>query len=283
VHETILYVLRRKEKYGAKQIRKQEFFEGCRFSPFRGELALPKALSRRESLGVLAGAVAAVVGTGVGLLKLAEFSSQQGELKVAGEVIKLPEPRTKGDFSIEEAIERRRSRRSYTNDPVLLADISQLCWAAQGVTDAINRLRAAPSAGALYPIELFLVVGISDLEAGVYHYLSTDHALETVKRGEYRKQLREASLGQEHVANGALDFVIAGIYDRTTAKYGDRGRERYVPMEAGCVAENLYLQAQALGLGTVSVGSFHDDQVREVISAPSQYVPLFVMPMGHVR
>jgi SagB-type dehydrogenase family enzyme len=244
---------------------------------------MPKALSRREALGVFAGTVAAIAGTGIGLVKLAEISGQRGELKTGGEVIKLPEPQNRSNVSVEQAIGKRRSRRSYTNDPVLLGDIAQLCWAAQGVTDPINGLRAAPSAGALYPIELFLVVGSSDLETGVYHYLSRDHALETVKRGEYRNQLREASLGQEHVGNGALDFVITGIYDRTTAKYGDRGRERYVPMEAGCVAENLYLQAEALGLGTVSVGSFHDDQVREVISAPGQYVPLFIMPIGHVR
>jgi len=244
---------------------------------------MPKALSRREALAVLAGTVAAVFGTIFGLLQLAEFSRHAGELKMEGEIIKLAEPKSRGVVSVEEAVGRRRSRRSYTNDPVLLSDISQLCWAAQGVTEVANRLRAAPSAGALYPIELFLVVGNSDLEAGIYHYRSTDHTLETVKRGEYRNQLREASLGQEWVGNGALDFVITGVYDRTIAKYGERGRERYVPMEAGCVAENLYLQAEALGLGTVSVGAFHDDRVREVISAPGQYVPLFVMPMGHIR
>ena len=127
---------------------------------------MPKALSRREALAVLAGTVAAVFGTIFGLLQLAEFSRHAGELKMEGEIIKLAEPKSRGVVSVEEAVGRRRSRRSYTNDPVLLSDISQLCWAAQGVTEVANRLRAAPSAGALYPIELFLVVGNSDLEAG---------------------------------------------------------------------------------------------------------------------
>lgn len=239
-------------------------------------------LSRRKLLMALT-AIGAVA-VGVGSFKISEFARQSDEeLKVEGEVIKLPEPRKRGALSIEEAIECRRSRRSYTNDPLLLSDISQLCWAAQGVTERTNGLRAAPSAGALYPIDLFVVVGNSDLTPGVYHYSNREHVLEPVRKGDYRKQLREASLGQEWIENGALDFVITAVYDRTTVKYGDRGRDRYVPMEAGCVAENIYLQAGSLGLGTVSVGAFNDDQVREVILAPSKYVPLLVMPIGHIR
>ncbi len=202
--------------------------------------------------------------------------------QIEGESIKLPQPRKKGSLSIEEAIERRRSRRSYTDDPVLLSDISQLCWAAQGITEAKIGFRAAPSAGALYPLEIFLVVGNSDLEAGVYSYSCGEHVLERVKKGDYRNQLCEASLRQEWVEKAALDFVITAIYSRTIVKYGERGRERYVPMEAGHVAENIYLQAESLGLGTVAIGAFYDDQVREVISAPSEHVPLYVMPIGHI-
>ena len=138
--------------------------------------------------------------------------------QIEGELIKLPQPRKKSVLSIEEAIERRRSRRSYTDDPVLLSDISQLCWAAQGATEARVGFRAAPSAGALYPLEIFLVVGNSNLEAGVYHYSCGEHVLERVKKGDYRKQLCEASLGQEWVENAALDFVITAIYNRTMVK-----------------------------------------------------------------
>jgi SagB-type dehydrogenase family enzyme len=243
---------------------------------------MPIRVTRRKLLTILAGAVA--VGTGMGSVKLLELSTLGKEhLKSEGELIELPQHRTKGNLSIEEAIERRRSRRDYGNEPILLSDISQLCWAAQGITEANRGLRAAPSAGALYPLELFMVVGNSDLEPGVYYYSPRGHMLERVKNGDHRKQLREASLGQEWVESGALDFVITAVYDRTMVKYGERGRDRYVPMEAGHVAENICLEAESLGLGTVTIGAFLDDQVREVISAPSQYAPLYVMPVGHVR
>ena len=241
-------------------------------------------MSRRQLLKYLAGVGVVTVGASIGSLKISEFMRhEKRELAVEGELIRLPEPRKRSSFSIEEAIERRRSCRSYTDDPVLLNEISQLCWAAQGITEVKFGFRAAPSAGALYPLEIFLVVGNSDLAAGVYQYACGEHVLERVKEGDYRKRLCEASLGQEWVEKGALDFVITAIYDRTMVKYGERGRERYVPMEAKHVAENIYLQAESLGLGTVAIGAFYDDKVREVISAPNGYIPLYVMPIGHVR
>jgi len=245
---------------------------------------LSLGVSRRRLLKTLIGIGAVALGIGIGSLKLLNTTRrEESDLEADGELIKLPDPKKKGTVSIEEAIESRRSRRVYTNAPVLLSDISQLCWAAEGVTEADVGLRAAPSAGALYPLELFLVVGNSDIAPGVYHYSCRDHALEPVKKGDYRKALREASLGQEWVENSAIDLVITAVYDRTTVKYGERGRDRYVPMEAGHVAENIYLEAESLGLGTVSIGAFDDDQVREVISAPRDYVPLYVMPVGHAK
>jgi SagB-type dehydrogenase family enzyme len=245
---------------------------------------MPLHLSRRKLFATLAGICAVAVGAGLGSLRLFEQPGHEGiEFKPQGSLIELPSPITRGTLSIEEAIAGRRSRRAFTSDPVMLRDISQLCWAAQGVTERTTNLRAAPSAGALYPVELFLVVGNSDLEQGVYRYDCAKHALGLVKGGDYRNHLREASLDQECVGNGALDFVITGVFDRTTIKYGERGGQRYVPMEAGHIAENIYLMAEALGLGTVSVGAFQDDRVQEVISAPSTFIPLYVMPIGHVR
>jgi SagB-type dehydrogenase family enzyme len=241
-------------------------------------------LSRRKVLAIFGGIAAAAVGAGVGystMLKLTE--SEKAEQKAKAEFVKLPAPMKKSSRSLEETIESRRSRRAYTDDPIPLGDISQLCWAAQGLTGGDSGGRAAPSAGALYPLELYLVIGKSDLAAGVYHYRCVDHTLELVKSGDYRKELREASLAQDWVENGALDFVITAVYDRTMVKYGERGSQRYVPMEAGHVAENIYLQAESLALGTVSIGAFQDDRVREVISAPSEFIPLYVMPVGHVR
>jgi SagB-type dehydrogenase family enzyme len=227
---------------------------------------------------------AVVAGAGLGYLKVLDLTRhERRQLKVDGGLIRLPQPVRRGRVSVEEAIMSRRSHRDFANNSVLLDDISQLCWAAQGVTDLTYGLRTTPSAGALYPVELFLVVGNSDLEAGVYHYVPREHALEVMKIGDFRKQLREASLDQPWIEDGALDLVIAAVYDRTTVKYGERGKLRYVPMEAGHVAENIYLQARSLGLGTVSVGAFDDDRVRDVISAPSEYSPLYLMPIGHAR
>jgi SagB-type dehydrogenase family enzyme len=245
---------------------------------------VPVRLSRRKLLVTLTGVCA--VAAGVGLVSFTPYwipRDQDIEYGNQGNTIALPPPITRGALSVEEAIARRRSRRDFSNNPLLLRDISQLCWAAQGVTEATNGLRAAPSAGALYPVELYLVVGNSDLGQGVYRYVSASHTLSLVKKGDFRSELRDASLDQECVADAALDFVITGVFDRTTIKYGERGRERYVPMEAGHIAENVYLMAEALGLGTVSVGAFQDDRVREVISAPSECIPLYVMPIGHVK
>jgi len=241
-------------------------------------------LSRRKLLLTFASVGAVVIGVGIGSLKVLDLRRVERErFKVEGGRIKLPKPVKKRHLSVEEAIMRRRSGRDFTDSPLVSDDISQLCWAAQGVTDPAYGLRAAPSTGALYPLELFLVVGNSDLQAGVYGYVPREHALEVVKIGDFRKQLREASLDQAWIEDGALGLVITAIYDRTTVKYGERGKLRYVPMEAGHVAENIYLQAQSLGLGTASVGAFDDDRVRDVISAPSEYIPLHVMPIGHVR
>ena len=240
-------------------------------------------VSRRLFLKLLA-VFTAAVGVGFGAFNLWKHATKPrgGEAWIGGETINLPEPRRRGEVSVEQAIASRRSRRSYTDEPILLSEISQLCWAAQGVTEPRKGFRAAPSAGALYPLEIFLVVGNSEIEPGVYHYSPSDHTLQLVRRGDYRAELCEASLGQAWVRDGALCFVITAVYERTTWKYGERGRERYVHMEAGCVAENIYLQAEALGLGTVAVGAFYDDRVREIISAPEEYVPLLVMPVGRL-
>ena len=244
---------------------------------------LPIQVSRRRLIKILVGMGAAVIGLGAGSHKLLDYFGERKNPIIEGEIIKLPDPQRSSGISLEEVLDRRRSRRSYANEPVLLRDISQLCWAAQGITGSGMSLRSAPSAGATYPLDIFLVVGSSDLAAGIYHYSPKEHMLQRVRNGDYRKQLREASLGQEPIEKGALDFVITAVYDRTTTKYGERGKERYVPMEAGHVAENIYLQAESLSLGTVSIGAFNDSGVRELMGAPSECVPLYIMPVGYVQ
>ena len=199
--------------------------------------------------------------------------------------VELPSPETTGTMSVEEAIQRRRSIRSYTNEPLSLQDVSQLLWAAQGITDPARKFRAAPSAGATYPLEVYVVVGnncVIGLAGGLYRYDPLEHRLEWILKGDLRSSLAEAALGQRWVREAPINIVIAAVYERTTSRYGERG-VRYVHMEAGHVGQNLYLQAVARGLGMVVVGAFHDDQVQELLRLPTDQKPLYIIPVGHPR
>ncbi len=195
----------------------------------------------------------------------------------------MPPPRLAGRMSVEEAILRRRSRRKFSVQPISLEELGQLLWAAQGITDGRTGFRAAPSAGATYPLIIYVVVGengVVGLEAGVYRYVPKNHSLILVRIGDYRRELCVECLGQECVLTAPVSIVIAADYGRTTSVYGERGRLRYVPMEAGHASENVYLQAEALGLGTVAVGAFDDEGVRRIIGCSPEETPLYVMPVG---
>ncbi len=191
----------------------------------------------------------------------------------------LPRPELDGKLSIEKGLLGRRSIREYVAGSLTLAEISQLLWAAQGVTHALG-FRTAPSAGALYPLEVYLVVGnVEGLHPGVYRYDARAHTLLAVADGDKRAALSAAALGQECVAEAAVALVFSAVYRRTTAKYGERG-VRYVHMEVGHAAQNVYLQAASLRLGTVVVGAFQDDKVKQVIAAAPEEQPLCIMPIG---
>ncbi len=196
-------------------------------------------------------------------------------------VIKLPPPQLKGKMSLEEAIASRRSVRKYRSEPLTPSQLSQILWSAQGITGA-GRLRAAPSAGATYPLEIFAFIGkqaIEGLQAGIYHYDVDSHSLVLHQPGDLRKELARAALDEGFIANAPLDIVICALYPRTSYRYGRRG-ERYVHMEVGHVGENIHLQAVALGLATVEVGAFDDEEVRKVLGVEEQIKPLYIMPIG---
>lgn len=194
------------------------------------------------------------------------------------QLLKLPEPETRGDMSVEQAIGKRRSLRHYSGS-LALADVSQLLWAAQGETHP-DGYRAAPSAGALYPLEVYLVVGnVDGLSAGVYRYRSDEHDLIQLGTADLRIELASAAHGQSFMQTAAVVLVITGVYERTRKKYGQRTR-RYVHMEVGHAAENVYLQAEALGLGTLIMGAFDDDRVQAVLGLPDDHQPLGLMPIG---
>jgi SagB-type dehydrogenase family enzyme len=203
----------------------------------------------------------------------------QPKVTESGEEVILPEPQYESDTPLEEALRQRRSIRDYAESPLTLQEVGQLLWAAQGTTDE-RGYRTAPSAGALYPLELYVVVGeVEILAPGVYHYDPESHALERVAEGDRRQALTKEALGQAYIRRGAMDIVLTGIYERTTDKYGHRGRQ-YVHMEAGHAAQNVYLQCVALELGTVVVGAFQDEGVQGVLELPEERVPLYIMPVG---
>jgi SagB-type dehydrogenase family enzyme len=193
--------------------------------------------------------------------------------------IELPEPLFDGDVSVEEALLARRSTREYSGEPLTLQEVSQLLWVAQGITDP-RGFRTAPSAGALYPLEVYVVVGdIEYLAEGVYKYKPHGHELMKVLDGDRRTELAKAALDQTWIEEAAIDVVITAVYERTTMKYGERGI-RYVHIEVGHAAQNLCLQATAMDLGIVTVGAFYDEQVTEILNLPEKENPLYIIPIG---
>jgi len=197
--------------------------------------------------------------------------------------IDLPSPRLEGTLSLEASIARRRSVRDYTGAPLTLPMVGQLLWSAQGITAPLRGFRTAPSAGATYPLEVDFVVGeggVEGLAPGVYRYVPDGHRLEPRLPGDLREGLAAAALGQPWVGDAPVTLVISAIYARTTARYGERG-QRYVYMEAGHVGQNVQLQAEALGLGSVTVGAFRDAQMGSILQLPPEEVPLYLLPIGH--
>ncbi len=196
------------------------------------------------------------------------------------DVVELSEPST-GGISVEAALAERRSRREYKDQPLTLEQLSQLLWAAQGETSQWGG-RTAPSAGATYPLELYAVVGdVEGLQPGVYRHIPSEHRMVKTVDGDVREDLAAAALGQEFVAEAPVVFVIAAVYERTTQRYGDRGI-MYVHMEAGHAGQNIYLQAESLGLGTVAVGAFNLEQVSGLLQLPDGQEPVYLFPAGVV-
>ncbi|MEM2215613.1 MAG: SagB/ThcOx family dehydrogenase [Candidatus Bathyarchaeia archaeon] len=205
----------------------------------------------------------------------------RGRISRVFEKVPLPPPRYDGNVSIEYALKVRRSIREYEDKPLKLEHVSQLAWAGQGITDKRYGFRTAPSAGATYPLEIYIVVkknGVEGLSEGIYHYLPREHMLELVKKGDYSRELMDACLDQEWVGEAAINIVVTAIYERTTYRYGDRGRIRYVHMEVGHVGQNIYLQCVSLGLGCVVIGAFYDEKVKKILEVDEE--PLYVIPVG---
>jgi len=175
---------------------------------------------------------------------------------------------------LEKAIAVRRSRRKFSPQPLTLEQIGQLVWSAQGQQPG-TRYRTAPSAGATYPLELLIVTA-----DGLFHYSPAGHALEKISAQDLRTELATAAWGQDFIEAAPVTLVFAAEFSRTTNHYGKRG-VRYVYMEAGHAAQNIHLQAESLGLGSVTVGAFDDNSVSEVLTLPENLEPVYMVTVGH--
>ncbi len=234
---------------------------------------------KREKIWFLVVLVSIIVG---GLLLGKYLGHSQAKIDGEEKTIKLPAPQHKGKLSVEEAIFKRKSIRRYKDELLTLKDVSQLLWAAGGKTiDGISgATRAYPSAGGIYPLEIYLVAGnVESLSDGIYHYKWHDHTIRRLKDGDLRRELTRAALGQGMVLNAPASIVFTAAYPRTTGRYGTRGEVRYVPMDMGGAGQNVHLQAESLGLGTVIIGAFQDKAVQEILGTKDE-TPLYIMPVG---
>ena len=195
------------------------------------------------------------------------------------DIIKLLQPQFQSHTSIEEAIKNRRSIRKYKNQPLKLFQISQLLWAAYGVTD-VRGFHTSPSAGAIFPLEFYVVAyNVEALDVGVYKYNFQNYSLNKIKDENIQDDLCLASYRQPCIKNAMAVIVISGIYEKTINKYGDEGK-KYVHMDVGHAAQNIYLQCESLGLGTVVAAGFDGDKVKSLVGMSEKETPLYVMPVG---
>jgi SagB-type dehydrogenase family enzyme len=199
----------------------------------------------------------------------------------------LPAPHTTGSMSLEEALSVRRSHRAYTDEAISSEELSQILWAAYGITKPVNGarlgggLRTAPSAGATYPLNVYVLVGkVTGITTGFYRYLPDGHKIIKITEKDLRADLYAAAYNQEMIKVAPACLFYSATFSRTTDKYGNRGRERYVYMDQGHSAENVYLEAEALHLGTCAIGAFDDPAVKKAMMLSDQEVPMYIMPLG---
>jgi SagB-type dehydrogenase family enzyme len=198
-----------------------------------------------------------------------------GSPAVDSAITPLPPPALVGDTSLEELLALRRSVRQFDDQPLTTVELGQLLWAAQGITDE-RGFRTAPSAGALYPLEIYLATA-----EGVFRYNPHSHQLLALSQNDARTDLHAAALRQDPVRQAPAVFIVTAVYERTAQKYGDEPTPRYVHLEAGHAAQNLLLQAVALGLGAVPIGAFHDEEIQKALGLPADRRPLYLIPVGH--
>lgn len=213
---------------------------------------------------------------------VSETPINHANITKSGDMISLPQPVLKGTVSLEEALVLRRSIRSYSRDPLNLAELSQLLWSAQGITNE-RGFRTAPSAGATFPLEMYVVSNnVEGLPRGIFHYDPHDNTLTTIHLKDVASSLARASHSQSMLSDGAAVLVFGAVFERTQARYGERG-ERYVYNEIGHASQNVHLQAAAMDLGTVVIGAYRDNEVEQILDLDPEVRVLYMMPVGKLN
>ncbi len=239
-----------------------------------GVYAAKEVVLRKQIISVSGIAMLAVIVTWPYWMK-----SELHSVEITDKRIGLPAPKTDGATSVEKALRERRAIRDFKRKPLSIAEVSQLLWAAQGITASGGR-RTAPSAGALYPLELYLVAdNVEGLPQGIYKYRPDGHELIRIVEGNKSVELSGAALGQTSVRDAAAVLLLTAVYEKTTARYGERGI-RYVHIEIGHVGQNVCLQAVALKLGAVVIGAFGDSQVKRIANLMPKEEPLYLIAIG---
>lgn len=207
-------------------------------------------------------------------------SAKADPAPVAPELIALPKPSTRGNVSIEETLASRRSIRSYADRPLSLQVLSQILWSAQGISESSKKYRTAPSAGATFPLELYILIDkVDTLQPGIYQYQPLEHSIKLIHRGDFKTPIREKAARQGSISQAPFTLIFCADYDKIRPRYRERS-ERYVFMEIGHAAQNVHLQCEALNLGTVCIGAFDDEALPKVLKLPEANVPYYMMPVG---
>jgi SagB-type dehydrogenase family enzyme len=204
-------------------------------------------------------------------------------MRDSGSIETLPEPIRKGDLSLEELLTKRQSRRAFKTTPLSKQQLSQLLWAAYGLRDSVEFKRTVPSAGARLPLTVLACTGkdtVEGLGAGIWRYVAEKNTVEKLFGEDVRSELASAAYHQEFIADAPLCIAVAAVFEKTTSRYGQRG-VRYVHIDVGHVGQNIYLEAEALGLGTVAVGAFDDEMVAGALRLSPPLAPLYLMPVGY--
>ncbi|MCL2294845.1 MAG: SagB/ThcOx family dehydrogenase [Spirochaetes bacterium] len=240
----------------------------------------------------LLGLIILMIFTGCGAETSRRTGESSGLIKMENSPLTyvLPAPKIKGTVSVEEALQNRRSHRRFQDSALSAAQLSQILWAAYGITaprpdhpGLRGGLRTTPSAGALFPLEIYVVIGnVAGIEPGVFRYDSERHKIVRTIAGDVRAELTAAALGQRMIMEAPITLVYTAVFSRMIARYGERGR-KYTYMEVGHSAQNVYLQAEAMGLGTCAIGAFTDAQVSRILRLPAEEAPLYMMPVGFIR